>query len=289
MAAAQNKVPDPAFKFNFAPLKPRAVELTALLDRIEANPVAFQQWVTARVNQFSPPNSRVAITGYLVAGGVSGGFSFDKPEFFLDLAYFNDFDVARVVMAHELYHAVQSAYAPSQKAWWHNKDAEKGPDRTLAQQCSTTYDYFDALYLEGTASYVGDPFLLRDVKSAAAEKMLTEMKEGIANLGNSVTLLELSILGLDAPNPVPFDDVYALGFYVPEIEYKLGYTMAKAIAADGGDQAITALLNQPSYAFTNAYTTLPKYGKDNEHPRLGPNTIVAVKRLQSGCSRPVAD
>jgi hypothetical protein len=221
-------------------------------------------------------------------GGVSGGFAFGQPEFYLNLAYFDEFDVARVVMAHELYHAVQGAYASSQKTWWSEKGAEEGTDGALARQCSETYDLFDVLYEEGTASYVGDPFLLRDAKGRGAKKMVTEMEEGVAHLRNSVTLLELSITGLNAPDPVPFDQVYALGFYVPEIEYKLGYVMAKAIAIEHSDQAITALLQQPAYAFTDAYMRLPKYGEDDAHPKLEPNTVAAVKRLQAGCPRPVS-
>lgn len=233
LAAAHDKPANKAFKFNFGALKPRAVELTELLERIETSPVAFQQWVTTRVDRFSPHDSRVATTGYLIMGGGSGGFAFGKPQFFLNLAYFSDFDVARVVMAHELYHAVQGAFVPEQNAWWHAKDADKGQYRALAQQCSSTSDYFEALYDEGTAVYVGDLFLLRDAKSVAAKDALTEMKNGLAYLSNHVTLLELSITGLNAPVPVPFDAAYALGFYVPEPEYKLGYVMAKAIAADG--------------------------------------------------------
>jgi hypothetical protein len=103
-----------------------------------------------------------------------------------------------------------------------------------------------------------------------------------------VTLLELSITGLNAPNPVPFDKVYALGFYVPEPEYKLGYVMAKMIAADRGNQAITALLQQPPYAFIASYISLPNYAKDEDHPELGPNTVATVNRLQKGCLRPAA-
>ena len=287
LAAAQDKPANKDFKFNFGRLKPRAAELTELLDRIEASPVAFQQWVTTRVNQFSPHDSKVAISGYLVVGGVSGGFAFGKPQFFLNLAYFSDFDLARVVMAHELYHAVQGAFAPRQDAWWHTREAGKAQYAALSKQCSTTSDYFEALYDEGTASYVGDVFLLRDAKGAAAQKALTEMQDGIAYLGNDVTLLELSITGLNAPVPVTFNAVYALGFYVPEPEYKLGYVMAKAIAADQGDGAITALLKQPPYTFVDLYVNLPRYGKDSDHPELGPNTIAAVKRLKAGCPRPV--
>ncbi len=289
LAAAQGKPENKAFKFNFSRLKPRTAELTELLDRIDTSPVAFQQWVITRVDLFSPHDAQVAIAGYLIVGGVSGGFAFGKPQFFLDLAYFSDFDLARTVMAHELYHAVQGAFAPQQRAWWHAKEAENGPYAALAKQCSTTADYLEALYDEGTASYVGDIFLLRDAKGAAAQKALTEMQDGLAYLSNDVTLLELSITGLNAQIPVSFDAVYSLGFYVPEPEYKLGYVMAKAIATDRGDGAITALLKQPPYSFVDTYLTLPKYGKDDDHPELGPNTIAAIKRLKTGCPRSVGN
>ncbi len=283
LAAAQDKTPDPAFQFQFERIKPRAAELSALIQRIEHNPVAFQQWVTERVSQFSPKDSKVVIDGYLLVGGSSGGFAFGEPKFYLNLAYFDDFDVARVVMAHELYHAVQGAYAPAPSGWWSKKDAMQGRDETLAQQCSTNYQLFSALYEEGTASYVGDPVLLRNAEGSAAKKMFTEMQDGVAHFSNSVTLLELSVTGLNAPDPVPYDEVYAIGFYVPEIEYKLGYLMAKALATDKGNAALADLLTQPEYAFTLEYLALPKYGQDAAHPKLGPNTVAAVKRLGAGC------
>ncbi len=286
LAAAQDKTPDPAFRFRFEKVKPRIAELGALIDRIESDPVAFQQWVISRVAQFSPRDSEVAISGYLVVGGTSGGFAFGKPEFYLNLAYFDDFDVARVVMAHELYHAVQGAYLPQPKDWWSQPEAERGPDHVAAQRCSNNYQLLSALYEEGSASYVGDPFLLGGAEGPAARKMLTEMQDGIANIRTSVTLLELSVTGLNAPDPVPYDEVYAIGFYVPEIEYKLGYVMAKALAADKGDAALAALLTQPEYVFIDQYLALPKYGQDEAHPKLDPNTIAATKRLRSGCPRP---
>jgi hypothetical protein len=286
LAAAQNKTPNPAFSFQFDKIKPRAPELSALINQIEHNPTTFQRWVVQRVSQFSPKDSKVAITGYLVAGGPSGGFSFGEPKFYLNLAYADEFDEAKVVMAHELYHAVQGAYAPKPKDWWSQKGTDQGPDHALAQQCSTNDQLLAALYEEGTASYVGDPFLLRDSKGPAAKKDLMEMQDGIAHIWQSVTLLELSVTGLNAPDPVSYDEVYAMGFYGPEIEYTLGYVMAKAIATDKGDAALAALLTQPEYSFTEQYMALQKYGLDYAHPKLESNTVAAVKRLRTGCPRP---
>ena len=82
---------------------------------------------------------------------------------------------------------------------------------------------------------------------------------------------------------MPFDDVYALGFYVPEPLYKVGYVMAKAIATDEGPQGLAAFLNQPGYSFVERYAALPRYGKDRDHPPLGPNTLQAVRMLKAGC------
>jgi hypothetical protein len=291
LAVAQGKTPDPAFSFLFETLKPQAARIHALIDQIEQNPATFQQWVVARVNQFSPENSKVPITGYLVAGVASGGFSFGEPKFYLNLAYVTEFDEAKLVMAHELYHAVQGAYSHLPTDWWFQKSADHGPDHALAQQCSTNYELFGDLYQEGTAEYVGDPFLANGSKPSAAHNGPSEqeqLQDGIAHIWRSVTLLELSVTGLNAPDPVPYDEVYAMGFYTPATEYNLGYLMARALATDKGDASLAALLTQPGYAFIEQYMALPKYGLDHEHPKLEPNTVAAVKRLRAGCPRPIA-
>jgi hypothetical protein len=59
--------------------------------------------------------------------------------------------------------------------------------------------------------------------------------------------------------------------------------MARDIVESGGPQRLTALLKQPSYNFVLAYTQLATYGADKDHPRLGPNTIAAAKRIADGC------
>jgi hypothetical protein len=82
-------------------------------------------------------------------------------------------------MAHELYHAVQGAYVSAPTNWWSNKDAAQGPDHTLAEQCSTNNQLFSALYEKGTASNVGDAFLLRDAKGMAAKKRSRRCRTGL--------------------------------------------------------------------------------------------------------------
>jgi len=272
-----------AKSFRFEEVKARAKDLTALVDRIDGDARGFKDWVTARVALFSPADAQVEITGYLIVGGPSGGFAFGEPTFFLNLAYFSEFEAARVVMAHELYHAVQGALAEHPSAWWARPGALKGKHGTLARRCAETAQLFTDLYQEGSASYVGDPTLLSGEEGPLAKKTREDMVAGLSQLGNSRTLLELSVTGLEAPTPVPYEKVYALGFYMPEILYKLGYTMARAIAVDAGSAALAAFLSQPGFKFAAHYAALPKYGKDDNHPKLGPNVIAALERLKAGC------
>jgi hypothetical protein len=272
-----------AKSFRFEDLKPRAQDLSALVDRIESDPSGFKDWVAARVAQYAPKSSTVEITGHLIVGGPSGGFAFGEPVFFLNLAYFSEFEVAKVIMAHELYHAVQGALGDHSAPWWARPEAAKGRNSALAQRCATTAQLFTDLYQEGSASYVGDPLLLGGHEGPLAKKTRQEMEAGLAHVVDSSTLLELSVVGLNAAKPVPYDDVYALGFYVPETLYKLGYAMARAIAVDEGGDALAALLSQPGYQFAARYVALPQYGRDENHPRLGPNVIAAIERLRSGC------
>jgi hypothetical protein len=248
--------------------------------------VNFRDWVVTRVNTFSPAQPKVAMTGYLIVGGTSGGFSLGEPEFFLNLNYFDEFESARVVMAHELYHAVQFAYAVQPSDWWTDKGLASGPYAVLATRCSTTFKLFEALYEEGSASYVGAPLELKGAGGPGATALLSGFEDGLNHISRSITLLELSVAGLNAPQPVPYDDVYDLGFYVPEILYKLGYVMSKAIAVDQGPQALTAALGHSGSAFAAQYLALPQYGKDDDHPKLGPNTIAAIQRLQAACPIP---
>jgi hypothetical protein len=283
LAVAHGQTEPAAFHFNFSNVKANAPALSALVHRIETHPAEFHDWVVQRVAAFSPSSSHMVLSGYLVTGGTSGGFAFDEPAFYLNLNYFSDFETAKVVLSHELYHAVQAVYADKSKPWWSQPPAKKNPDAVLAQQCSSNADLFDALYQEGSASYVGDEMLLEGVDSPDAKKTFTEFQYGLGQLHRDATLLELSVTGLNAPQPVPFDAVYSVDFYVPEPLYKLGYAMIKALDNDSGRAAVIALLPLPGYRFADAYVRLPNYGKDYDHPKLEANTIAAIQRLAAGC------
>ncbi len=282
-AAHGQAVDDRAAKsLAFDDVKSKSAGIGKLLDRIDASP-DFRKWVIDRVTQFTPAGKTIEVEGYLIAGGQSGGFAFGEPKFYLNLAYVSEFEIAKIIMAHELYHAVQGALQSPDEKTLDDFDSANFTGTADARKCIETHSLFSNLYAEGTASYVGDILLLAPGSGAFGDKSLQDFKDGMKRLRASATLLDLSVIGLNAATPAKYDDVYALDFYTPEILYKLGYTMARAIAAADGASGLASFTEQSSYAFAERYAQLPLYGKDADHPALGANTLAAIARLKAGC------
>ncbi|KAA6465188.1 hypothetical protein DYQ86_04365 [Acidobacteria bacterium AB60] len=261
----------------FDALRPHAAQLVALTEQIEADPQGFQRSIEARIEQFTPPDSRLQLRGFVVVGGDGGGYSFGGTDFFLNLSFNDDLIAAKTTTKHEFYHAVQGAFA---------KERQSGAVVSAhgsRQNCANTSRLFADIYEEGSAMYVEDISTLSQSHSESAMRQLADISGGLEHVHSSVALLELSVTGLDATTAVPFDDVYEVGFYGHGVLYDIGYAMAKAIVNNEGPQGLAALLKSPSYGLILRYIQLPGYGKDKDHPKLGPNTIAAVNQLVSGC------
>jgi hypothetical protein len=57
---------------------------------------------------------------------------------------------------------------------------------------------------------VEDPSTLAQSHSERAARQMADINEGLAHLHESAMLLELSVVGLNAVEAVPADDVYAV-------------------------------------------------------------------------------
>jgi len=132
--------------------------------------------------------------------------------------------------------------------------------------------------------YVGDLSLLPKSHSLAATRTLTDLNDGQKHIQDSVTLLEMSFIALNASEPVPYDEMYSVDFFGHGVVYNIAYVMAKAIVAQDGPQGLAAFLKQPTYKFVLRYIQLPAYGMDKDHPKLGPNTIDTANQLANGCN-----
>ncbi len=273
------KVTDPNLaNSSFDIVKPKAQQLLELVRQIEANPETFQASIEKRIGLFTLPGSDLRLQGYIVAGGDGGGYAFGGTDFYLNIGFTDDIVLAKSVTTHELYHAVQGAFADKRGA------AAQAAGPTLSPACASTARLFASLYEEGTATYVEDISLLPQSHSESATRKLADMTDGLRHIHDSATLLELSIIGLRSVQAVPYDDVYDVGFLGHGALYNIGFVMAKAIVERDGPQNLAAFLKQPPFKFVQRYTQLPAYGMDKDHPKPGPNTIDAAIQLANGCN-----
>lgn len=274
-AAAQgdDKAADPS-NFNFGRVRPHIAQLRHVLADLENPATGLIDAAKRRIALYTPVGIDAAITGYFVVGGTSGGFAFGDPQFFLNLDYFPDAQLASTILQHELYHAIQgvAVAAPARRA---------GVTKCLKRigAPANIDDLFGALSQEGTASAVGDVLSLATGGTGPAADERKKVARSVGMVSRSVTLLELSTHAL-ATKGVGFDDVYALGFYGDEILYALGYVMAKAIEREQGPQAVAALLIDPTGArFVERYRQLKDYGVSATTPALGAKTLAWAKRV----------
>lgn len=100
---------------------------------------------------------------------------------------------------------------------------------------------------------------------------------------DSATLLDLSVLGINAAKAVPYDEVYAVGFRGHGVLDNLRYGMARAIVENDGPQGPAAFLRCRPYVFLLCCTKLAVYGPIGTIRKLGPNTLAALNRLANGC------
>jgi hypothetical protein len=275
IAAARHDdaAPDPA-AFRFGRVRDHAAQITTTLAQLEDPDSDLLMGVKARIAQFTPASVGGQVTGHLVLGGTSGGFAFGDPEFFLNLDRFPSAALATIIMQHELFHAVQGIARSSKKL----------PAATEA--CTTRISHgvalsqlFASLEMEGSASLVGDVASMKAGIDAASDAARAKALRNVELVDRSITLLELSVHGLNSGAQVSYDDIYALGFYGDEVLYGLGYVMARAIVAEAGAGAIADLTGRPGALFVQRYRNLKSYGKSEAAPLLKAETLRSAEQL----------
>ena len=174
-------------------------------------------------------------------------------------------------------------------AVYHEDTEHWAKERTLLADlvrgtfCSNTAELFMDMRNEGTASYVGTGEMLKDATGATGKRLYAEYLYARNHLGDSAGLLEISIASLQAPHAVPYKLVYNIDFFGRGIVYNISSAMVEAIADQDGPGAVGQVIQQPGYEFVLGYARLKSYGKDNDYPRLGENTVRAAQLLHDGC------
>src|SRR5450830_1477510 len=260
--------------FRFASVREHAAQIQATLAKLDDPAARLLAGVKARIADFTPSSAAGHVSGYLIVGGTSGGFAFGEPEFFLNLDRFPSAALATTIMQHELFHAVQAIAATARKPSMDEQACVAGiPQRSQLSKL------FGSLEMEGSASLVGDVAAMPPGVDGESDEARRKALRNIDLVGRSITLLELSVHGLETGAQVGYDDIYALGFYGDEVLYALGYVMARAIAAEEGKGAIAALSGQPGALFVQRYSKLKGYGKSDSMPALHARTLRSAEQL----------
>lgn len=279
-ARRDDAAPDPG-KFRFGPVREHAAQITAMLAKLEDPAARLLPGVKARIDAFTPPGTRGHVTGYLVVGGTSGGFAFGGPEFYLNLDRFPSAPLATTIMQHELFHAVQGVIRTAR-----SESAAESACLAKIPHSKELSRLFSSLEMEGSGSLVGDVAAMPAGIDAESDAARTRTLRNVELVGRSVTLLELSVHGLNTGAQLDYSDIYALGFYGDEVLYALGYVMARAIAAEEGKGAIAELTGQPGALFVERYRKLRSYGKSDEVPVLRAGTLRTAAQLAACVSAP---
>lgn len=261
-------------KFNFGRVRDHAAQIQATMTKLEDPAANLLAVARARIAEFTPSGVGGQVTGYLVAGGTSGGFAFGEPEFFLNLDRFASAPLAATVMQHELFHAVQGIARTSRVS-----PASSAACMAKIPHSEELSQLFASLEMEGSASLVGDILAMPAGIDAASDEQRARVSRNVGMVGRSATLLELSVHGLNTGAQVSYENIYELGFYGDEVLYALGYVMARAIAAEEGKTAIADLTGRPGALFVQRYRKLKSYGKSDAVPQLYPETLRSADQL----------
>ncbi len=211
-----------------------------------------------------------------VVGNPCGGFSMDG-RFYLALnclrgSYEADYMAAKVVSAHETYHAAQYAF-------YHPFDEEVEQVKTVDE----AIDYlFLNLLLEGSAEYVADSRKI-DGEGRVSKFFQDFARNGYRNLGANFRMMNYAadILGNDEDLLLRIKDVYRIGFGGGDGQgfYYVGATMAGHIEAIQGREALVCIMALPPEQFVRAYQAAAITAPDEAIPPFSAALMKAADRL----------
>lgn len=259
VAAARGKAPEGNPLFSFVTVKNNSSAIEKTLRNVEAERDATNRWLQERVQSFSPAGPPLQLQGFLVLGtDRSSGFAFGGNDFYLNVAEFaGDEGALKVILAHELYHAVVgAARKPLRDDPKSYNDAELAQIPKQERRKYLVELYLSSLLAEGVGTYVGDPQLLVGEGQVSREER-ERFQAHVQRIGRVASLLDVSLVALTADQPISYEKAYGVGFYMPSQPlYYLGYVMAKAVAEKSGSKRLGELAIGTGCGFAREYLKL---------------------------------
>ena len=144
--------------FDWQNVKQHLPEINLLIEQIERNQPQLLAETENIIAPYTPADLKIETAAVFLVGGGSLGFAFsDDPDFYVGLHKAGgDYEGLKYLIAHELYHSIQQVGVRRRLA---GAQPVKRPEN-IAKSAMLV----DNVYLEGTATFVGNPLEANNLK-----------------------------------------------------------------------------------------------------------------------------
>ncbi len=237
-SAATCSPPTPDY-FRFTEVIENREDLRRIVDRLSEQTNGFSGATTDLVNAYTPAKLKYDGTATVIVGGPScGGWATDG-GFYVDLPCIGDDDVGlRYLIAHEIYHGVQSEFVP-----------------TVAEDAPAEIKIFDSIIREGSAITVAN---YADIEDPGAYTKLSQRinRKNASRTDENFDLLDLAFVFLaKSDDPADADKVYNIGLsgLFDSPFYYVGAEMVQTIENAFGRDALLCVMGLQQAEFIFAY------------------------------------
>ncbi|MGI8469977.1 MAG: DUF5700 domain-containing putative Zn-dependent protease [Pyrinomonadaceae bacterium] len=241
--------------FNWSGTKQNLTEIKMLMARIEREESGLLADVGRIIGDYTPPDLKAEVKARLLVGGYSLGFTIgDDTALNVALQKIGgDFEGLKYLLAHELYHSIQAVGEQQRKKSLTNSKIEP------KQNIVNTYILAANLWLEGTATFVGD-FTKIKKPLAFSKEQQDEYEKNAARLRLNFALFEALIYRADTDETADGDQLYRIAFTTAfdETSYYVGYRMAQIIEKYDGKKGIASFIGKSPLEFSRRYIEIYK-------------------------------
>lgn len=260
--------------YNWKKAKAALPELQRLLQTIAQNKTTFTADVAKLIQPYTPDSLRLNVRACFLIGGGSLGFTLGNDHTFnVALQEIgDDVEGLKMLMAHELYHSVQSAgYKLRKRTTGDNKPTYNE---------KATYGLLYELWAEGSASFIGDDTTTKNQKPFT-QKQAESYRKNNNRMRTAFYLLETVLYQAYNDPKVNYQQLYNIGFTTEfeEVFYAVGGEIARQLVAQYGPAVLAGLVVSDPLHFIQRYIQLYREKKDKQFIRFSAGTEELVEKM----------